>query len=164
MYVKKDAARSREEQIAKPRDPDELALAVTDVCIRYLRNVGETFRTHAQIMYVLNPVNTVCALPTEHKKIDTLNRLKQYISFLVDSYKGRNRMTNYTEEIWGTMSITQNEWSWRMMRNFLDNKCLENGDIYPQSPPYAQAFQSLCEEVNDIKHPKEQDKPENKNA
>ncbi len=162
MYTEKSAENTREQQTKRPMTPSELSLSLTKKCLQYLVSVGDTFDSNTHILNVLSPHNAVLSSPIEHLVPKTLNQLKQSVSFIVDTYKGRRRNTPYEEEIGGVLVAVQLEWHWRMMRVFMDTKCLNNGDVFPKNPPYASAFQDLCQEVSSLKEPIPTNMPEKK--
>jgi len=128
-YTEDSPKRPRKEQVKYPVTPGELTLAYTVACLEYIKNTKSCYATFARCMAALDP--EFPAKPTVVKKIDSINKLRQHIAFLTDYYIAKNRESEYAIDVRASKICAQQEWYWKMMRQYEDKKCQQNGEVYP---------------------------------
>jgi hypothetical protein len=128
-YTENSQKRPRTEQVKDPKTPGELTLAYTVACLDYIKETKKNYTNMARCMAALDPSETV--KPFRVKKVEDLSTLRRHIAHLTQVYILHNHHSDYELDIKASKICAQQEWYWKMMRPYEDNKCRENGEVYP---------------------------------
>lgn len=126
-YTQSTKERPRKDQIACPKDEGEFTLAITDECLKYLAKWGEKFKLHSQIVSALR------GMPT----YSVVGYMKQpsSIKHLMNNMAYYAKLSKLSEEaLRGCYECALQEWYRKMVALYENQKCIENGDVYPIRP------------------------------